>query len=414
MRLRFAFIVGMVAVCLMGGSLVASAGDAVQLGPRPFYLVDNMDDGPLKDSLKMCADGPFKKTDFSIGHRGAPMQFPEHTRESYEAAARMGAGVLECDVAFTKDRQLVCRHSQCDLATTTDILAIPELAAKCSKPFRPARIDAATGKVLEPATAMCCTSDLTVEEFKRLKGKMDASDPAATTVEAFMKGTPAWRTDLYTATGTVLTHAESIELFKKLGVKMTPELKTPSVDMPYQGDYTQEKYAQQMIDEYKAAGVDASMVYAQSFKLDDILYWLRNEPEFGRQAVFLDEDGLEGFDNNKPETWSPTIDELKAEGVKIVAPPLWFLVTVENGKIRPSEYARQAKAAGLGIITWSLERSGLLADGGGWYYQSIKDVIRKPGDMMTLVDVLAQQVGVIGIFSDWPATVTYYANCKGL
>lgn len=31
-----------------------------------------------------------------------------------------------------------------------------------------------------------------------------------------------------------------------------------------------------------------------------------------------------------------------------------------------------------------------------------------------LLDMLAKQVGVIGVFSDWPATVTYYANCMGL
>ena len=29
-------------------------------------------------------------------------------------------------------------------------------------------------------------------------------------------------------------------------------------------------------------------------------------------------------------------------------------------------------------------------------------------------DVLAREVGVQGIFSDWPATVTFYANCMGL
>jgi glycerophosphoryl diester phosphodiesterase len=400
--------------CLLAGASGAMAGENIQVGPRPYYLVENMDDGPLKESLEMCADKPLKRTAFSIGHRGAPMQFPEHTRESYEAAARMGAGVLECDVAFTKDRVLVCRHSQCDLATTTDILSIPELAAKCSKPFTPARLDPATGKVLEPATAMCCTSDLTVEEFKRLKGKMDASNPAATTPEEFLGGTPSWRTDLYTATGTLVTHKESIELFKKLGVKMTPELKTPSVDMPFDGDYTQEKYARQMIDEYKQAGVDPSMVYAQSFRLDDVLYWLKSEPAFGEQAVFLDEDGVGEFHQDKPATWSPTPAELKAKGVRIVAPALWMLVTVKDGKIVPSAYAEAIKAEGLKIITWSLERSGLLTDGGGWYYQSIKDVVRKPGDTYTLVDVLAQQVGVIGIFSDWPGTVTYYANCKGL
>ena len=28
-----------------------------------------------------------------------------------------------------------------------------------------------------------------------------------------------------------------------------------------------------------------------------------------------------------------------------------------------------------------------------------------------LLDVLAKDVGVRGVFSDWAATVTYYANC---
>ena len=119
-----------------------------------------MKDGPLKQQLSQCT-GPFRKTDFSIGHRGAALQFPEHTRESYIAAARMGAGIIECDVTFTKDRELVCRHSQCDLHTTTNILSVPELAAKCSQAFSPA--DPATGK---KASAKCCTSDITLAEFQ--------------------------------------------------------------------------------------------------------------------------------------------------------------------------------------------------------------------------------------------------------
>jgi len=34
--------------------------------------------------------------------------------------------------------------------------------------------------------------------------------------------------------------------------------------------------------------------------------------------------------------------------------------------------------------------------------------------MYKALDVLARQVKVIGLFSDWPGTVTYYANCMGL
>jgi glycerophosphoryl diester phosphodiesterase len=407
------------ATILAGALIVAAAAVAqapaeplnVQLGPRPYYLVGKMKDGPLKSALAQCAEGPFARTDFSIGHRGAPLQFPEHTKESYEAAARMGAGILECDVTFTKDRQLVCRHSQCDLHTTTDILAVPDLAAKCTKPFTPA--DPRTGA---KASAQCCTSDLTLAEFKRLRGKMDAANPNATNVRDYMNATASWRTDLYAASGTLLSHAESIALFKRLGVKFTPELKAAGVPMPYAGTYSQEQYAQQLIEEYKAAGVDPRHVFAQSFNLADVLYWIRNEPGFGAQAVFLDgryEDAR--FDHADAKTWSPTMQELAERGVRIIAPPMWTLVALDaDNEIVPSTYAKAARAAGLDIITWTLERSGPLAGGGDWYYRTIAKAIDNDGDMLVLLDVLAKRVGVRGIFSDWPATVTYYANCMGL
>lgn len=107
--------------------------------------------------------------------------------------------------------------------------------------------------------------------------------------------------------------------------------------------------------------------------------------------------------------------ELVAKGVNIIPPPMWMLVEIDDhGNIVPSLYALQAKAAGLDIITWTFERSGLLKDGGGWYYQTVSDVIYNDGDKIELLDVLVKQVGIIGLFSDWAASVTYYANCMGL
>ena len=397
------------------GNGLALGVHEVQLGPRPFYLVKDMDAGPLKDKLASCENGPFFRSDFSIGHRGAAMQFPEHTRESYEAASRMGAGIIECDVTFTKDKELVCRHSQCDLHTTTNILATP-LAAKCTQDFVPAVIDPVTGEVLQPAQAKCCTSDITVAEFKTLKGKMDAANPAATTVEAYLDATPRWRTDLYAQNGTLMTHAESIELIRGLGAKFTPELKSASVPMPFDsdddgvGDYSQAEYAQQMIDEYKAAGVAPSRVWPQSFDRNDVLYWIANEPAFGRQAVFLDD---ADFPADLPS--AADLEAYAAEGIRIWAPAMWALLALDPaGHMVPSQRALDARAAGLDIITWTLERSWPLATGGGYYYQSVTDAIDNDGDTMTALDVLAQDVGVLGVFSDWPATVTYYANCLGL
>ena len=384
--------------------------DVVQLGPRPFFLVNEMEESRLKRELHSCAGGPFSKTNFSIGHRGAALQFREHTRESYEAAARMGAGILECDVTFTSDLQLVCRHAQNDLHTTTNILVTP-LASKCTRPFTPAVIGAG-GALVQPASAECRTSDITLAEFKTLRGKMDAFDPRATTPAQFLGGTANFRTDLYAGptSGELLTHAGSIELFKRLGTGMTPELKAPSVTMPFNG-FTQEAYAQKMIEEYKQAGVPARRVWPQSFNLDDVLYWIDQEPAFGRQAVFLDDANtvadLPGF---------ATLAGYKQAGVNIWAPPTFALLSLDGqNRIVPSQAARDARAAGLDIITWTLERSGILADGNnGFYYQTVDAAIKREGDLMRVLDVLARDVGILGVFSDWPAAVTYYANCMGL
>lgn len=409
-RHRFTLLSALAGLALLSPAAAQVALPEAQIGPRPFYLVDKMKDGALKQKLSRCT-GPFRKSDFSIGHRGAALQFPEHSRESYTAAARMGAGVIECDVTFTKDRQLVCRHSQCDLATTTNILSVPELAAKCSQPFVPA--DPATGR---KAAAKCCTSDITLAEFRQLTAKMDGSNPNATTAAEFQNGTPRWRTDLYANSGTLMTHDESIALIRSLGAKFTPELKAPEVPMPFDGDYTQEKYAAQMLDAYKAAGIPASDVFVQSFGLADILFWVKTAPEFAAQAVYL-EDRYEkqGLDAGKPETWKPSMAELKDSGVKILGPPIALMLALnDKGEIVPSEYAKAAKAAGLDLIGWSLERDGPLGKGGGFYHRSVKRAIDRDGDTLTVLDALAQQVGVRAMFSDWPATTTFYASCMGM
>jgi len=237
----------------------------IQLGPRLFYLVDGLDDGPLKDKLRQCKAGPFYRTDFSIGHRGAALQFPEHTKESYDAGARIGAGIVECDMTFTRDGELVCRHSECDLHTTTNIVAT-DLNARCTVPW--------SGPNSNPK---CCTSDLTLAEFKSLKGKMDASVPSATTPEGYLGGTASWRTDLYTGRGTLLTLRESIALNEKNGVKHTPELKGGDAARINQIFDSQAGYAQKAIDELIEAGVDPRNVWLRSFDRADVLYWVRRK-----------------------------------------------------------------------------------------------------------------------------------------
>jgi glycerophosphoryl diester phosphodiesterase len=380
------------------------ADQSVQVGVRPLFLVQGMDPSPLKSRLLRCQNGPFYRTDFSIAHRGAPLQFPEHTKESYEAGARQGAGIVECDVTFTKDGQLVCRHDECDLHTTTNIVDTA-LNASCSVPWSGAG-----------SAPRCCASDITLAQFRTLKGKMDASNPAANTAAGYLGGTAAFRTDLYTSRGTLLTLRESIELNKRLGVKHTPELKSGNPVRVNQVFGSQDAYAQAMIDEFKRARVSPRDVFPQSFNLADVIHWVTHEPAYGRQAVYLDDvDPGAGI----PPLTAAELRDIRRQGVRIFAPPIPALLAVDgNDAIVPSPYARDIRAAGLDIITWSFERADLRrgAANGGFYYafDPAGRAVKKDSDMFLALHALAQDVGVRGIFSDWPATVSYYANCMDM
>jgi glycerophosphoryl diester phosphodiesterase len=208
-----------------------------------------------------------------------------------------------------------------------------------------------------------------------------------------------------------MTLVSYIDTVNAWNLKFTPELKAPEVPMPFNG-YTQDQYAQDLVNAFTSRRIDPKRVWLQSFVPRDIFYWIKNAPEFGKQAVYLDErvDTPAGYLNA-----TASIPSLAAQGVKILAPAMFALTKVVNNTIVPSEYAIAAKKAGMEIVAWSFERAGWLSiDGGGYYYQYVKNVTNNEGDMYTVLDVLARQVGIKAMFSDWPATVTYYANCFGL
>jgi glycerophosphoryl diester phosphodiesterase len=311
-------------------------------------------------------------------------------------------------VSFTKDGELVCRHSECDLHTTTNIVATP-LNQSCTVPWT------AGG-----AAPKCCTSDLTLTQFKSLKAKMDASTPSATTAEAYLGGTPDWRTDLYIGrpAGNVVTLKEHIQLIKQWGISQTPELKAGDPARIRAVFGGQAQYAQKLIDTYREAGVDPRKVYLQSFNADDVIYWLTHDHPYGVQAMVLDP--IDPLANPAiPRMSVARLAELRNLGVTTIAPPMWALLSLDaSNRIVPSPYAQDIKAAGFKIVAWSFERTNLTkgAAGVGSYYQFDPEgkAIKKDSDMYLALDALAKQVGVSGMFSDWPGTVTYYANCMGL
>jgi glycerophosphoryl diester phosphodiesterase len=374
---------------------------------RIRYLVEALAPGVLRDRLQACLAKPqaaLATNRFSLGHRGAPFGYPEHSAEGYRAAAAQGAGRIECDATPTRDGVLVCRHAQCDLHSTTDILLSP-LASRCRSPFSPAEPGRGT-----PASARCCTSDLSLAEFRQLRARHDRIEPTARTLQAWLAPGGAAR-------GTLVTHAESIALFRSLGVDMVPELKPDEPDLGLPAGLDRATLARRFIGEYREAGIPPERVMAQSFLLGDIALWLREFPDFGKHALWLDgrfELG-EGFDHRKPETWQPTMGQLRAMGIRYIGPPMPVLLDLDgDARIVPSAYARAASGAGFGIVAWTLERSGPLADGGGLYYASVRPAIRGDGDLLRVLDILVREVGIEAMFSDWPATTTFYANCLGL
>ncbi len=207
-----------------------------------------------------------------------------------------------------------------------------------------------------------------------------------------------------------MSHADSIALFRQLGVQMVPELKQPVVAMPYDG-MSQQQFAQRLIDDYKAAGVPPSAVWPQSFNLADILYWIEREPDSaGRRSISKMPKARASCPT--PPSSSACTRRASASGRRRCS-PCWRSTTAERSSRRQS--ARDARAAGLELVTWSLERSGPLGAGqNGWYYQTVDTALRSDSDVLQVLDVLARQVHVRAVFSDWPATTTFYANCTGL
>ena len=67
--------------------------------------------------------------------------------------------------------------------------------------------------------------------------------------------------------------------FKRLGVKMTPELKSASVPMPFDG-VTQQSYAQKVIDEYNRYRqlLQAELGLEPTARLRDLLAGILDPP----------------------------------------------------------------------------------------------------------------------------------------
>ena len=80
----------------------------------------------------------------------------------------------------------------------------------------------------------------------------------------------------------------------------------------------------------------------------------------------------------------------------------------KHNKLVPSTWATTQKDAGFEIITWTVDRGYKCW---GPRPEGHADSPECQWNEFELIDAMAD-MGVVGIFSDWPATTTFYANCK--
>jgi len=181
------------------------------------------------------------------------------------------------------------------------------------------------------------------------------------------------------------------------------------LDYQFTKQYTRQMFLKQVLDDYNHT--DPSRVYFQGFEWDD-LYYVAKTP-FGLNTFALDKNWLAlTYTKHQLQNYlQPLVDH----GVTAVAPSISMLLEVDKeNKLVPTLYAKVAKELGLGIVAWTLERSDALSKGGGWYYSTLSQVLRTDSDVIKVLDVLYEDVGITAIWTDWPSVATFYANCKGI
>jgi glycerophosphoryl diester phosphodiesterase len=180
---------------------------------------------------------------------------------------------------------------------------------------------------------------------------------------------------------------------------------------------TLELYARDFVETSIKKDINPERVWMQSFNPTDIFQWLKEYPAFERQGVYPDES------RDSPEKYTAAVallPSLKKKGVNIISPPINYLLQEAGPNdqiIVPAPDAIVAKRVGLDIITWTFESSGPLAGvkvDEDYYYTSIQNATHTDGQLYEVLNILAQEAGIKGIFSDWSAMVTYYANWFGL
>mmetsp|Transcript_18575 Transcript_18575/g.30188 ORF Transcript_18575/g.30188 Transcript_18575/m.30188 type:complete len:581 (+) Transcript_18575:107-1849(+) len=418
----------------------------------------------------------------TYAHRGAALVAPEESLMGYKIAKESGAGFIECDASVTKDGELVCRHSTCDLHFTTDIIENHRnMLSRCSVPFQPS----VNGS---DAQLMCCTYDFPLDELKKLCGIMESTmNTSATTLDQFLLGPPGFRSNPLPSYGdptscqNLVAFREYLKYARKEGLNVIPELKDtgePRVERFLRRELETDIYAlanefsRQILDhgfepkveetDWNNVGKYGGITIMQTFDRRIASHWKRHESSADIRVEFM-------WKSYRPKSVTnltctslsdcgtfDILSGLAADGVDIFGPPIRLLVQNSShhilekssaaeaytNLIRSSSKRNKGREEGgatasmfPALTSWSLERSGCDVERSssssssasdlyspqvqpaqigpcGYYYDSVENaaVFSEP-DVLLVLDVLFREVGIIGLFSDFPASVSTFVNC---
>lgn len=395
----------------------------------------------LRGSISTCA-APLARSNKVFAHRGAPLVAPEETEESWRIGVESGAGFIECDASITRSQTFVCRHSVCDLHFTTDILSRPELAAKCQSPFTP-RTDGGA------AHAECCTFDFEDAELAQLCATMEqVTNPDAATVDTYLLGAPGFRSPYIAQQRChpLMWYEQYLALARKWRVNTIPELKdtdrqdlndflaaTGRTVFGLADQFAREAAVRGFGRHSEAAVAKGGTVVLQTFDHRVAQHWTTIRPlpsiEF-MWSTFLplhageDDPDCKTFDCGA----GMVISSLARQGVAFFGPPLQLLLSSAGHRTVPSNasvwYSRLAREHGAALMSWSIERSGCSTTAAtpsvqpaaigtcDWYWGSTEGISSyQHEDTLLALHVLFQDVGIAGIFADFPATASAYLNC---
>jgi len=301
-----------------------------------------------------------------IAHRGASGYLPEHTLAAKAMAYAQGADYIEQDLVMTKDGEIVVLHDHY-LDTVTDVRHV----------FPERRRDDGRYYVI----------DFTLEEVKQLsvseRFKSDGGAETAVFEERFPLGKSSFR---------VHTFAEEIELIQGLNastgnaVGLYPEIKSPDFHHAEGKDI-----ATAVLAELKAYGYSkqTDKVFLQCFYPNELLR-IHNDlmPKMNMSLPLIQLIGTS-------KQYEPLLSRQGMAKVATFAagigPSIDLLVekNSSHADLRITELVRWAHEAGLQVHPYTFRR-----DAG--------QIPQYANDFDDLLRIFLEQVGVDGVFTDFP------------